>query len=179
MRTPAASIPRYLVALSIFAALGTGSAGGVFFAFSSFVMRAFARLPAPQGIAAMQSINICVINASFAFQLFGTAAVCLFLAGWAVTHRSAAGPAWLLLGSFLYLGVTMLVTFVFNVPQNDALAPLNPYSPQAAQLWSTLVPSWTAWNHVRTAGALASALAFTLAVLQFGTAQSLPTDTGA
>ena len=30
----------------------------MFFAFSTFVMQALDRLPAPQGIAAMQSINV-------------------------------------------------------------------------------------------------------------------------
>ena len=37
--------------------LGCGLNAGVFFAFSTFVMPALKRLPAAQGIAAMQSIN--------------------------------------------------------------------------------------------------------------------------
>jgi uncharacterized membrane protein len=32
--------------------------GGIFFAFSAFVMKALDRLPPAQGIAAMQSINV-------------------------------------------------------------------------------------------------------------------------
>jgi uncharacterized membrane protein len=35
---------------------------GVFFAFSAFVMRALARLLAPQGIAAMQAINVVAVT---------------------------------------------------------------------------------------------------------------------
>jgi uncharacterized membrane protein len=42
-----------LVALTFVTALGCGLSTGALFAFSSFVMRALARLPAPQGIAAM------------------------------------------------------------------------------------------------------------------------------
>jgi len=164
-------VSRTVVGLTVFAALGAGSAGGVFFAFSSFVMQAFARLPAPQGIAAMQSVNICVINPSFAFQLFGTAAACALLAIWALRHRNAPGTLALLFGAMLYLGVAMLVTFVFNVPQNDALAPLNPLTSEAERLWEGLVPKWTAWNHVRTAGALAAGVAYTIAALQFGSAR--------
>jgi uncharacterized membrane protein len=38
--------------------LGSGLIAGVFFAFSTFVMKALARLPAAHGIAAMQSINV-------------------------------------------------------------------------------------------------------------------------
>ena len=118
----------------------------------------------------MQSINICVINPTFAFQLFGTAAVCIFLGAWALFHLRAPGAVSLLLGSLFYLGIAMLVTFVCNVPQNEALAPLDSTSVEAARLWSSLVPNWTAWNHVRTAGALAAATAFTIAILQFGKA---------
>ena len=44
--------------------LGAAMIGGVFFAFSSFVMKALARLPSAEGIAAMQSINIVVLNRS-------------------------------------------------------------------------------------------------------------------
>ena len=47
------------------AALGTGIVGGIFFAFSSFVMAALARIPAAQGIAAMNSINAVVLNPIF------------------------------------------------------------------------------------------------------------------
>ena len=40
------------------AVLGCGLVAGIFFAFSTFVMRALGRRPAGEGIAAMQAINI-------------------------------------------------------------------------------------------------------------------------
>jgi uncharacterized membrane protein len=43
-----------LYALTLAAALGCGLVGGVFFAFSSFVMAALRRLPPADGIAAMK-----------------------------------------------------------------------------------------------------------------------------
>jgi uncharacterized membrane protein len=46
-----------LFGVALAAALGAGLNGGVFFAFSGFVMPALQRLPAAQGIAAMQSIT--------------------------------------------------------------------------------------------------------------------------
>ncbi|MGB7160617.1 MAG: hypothetical protein WBD40_21305 [Tepidisphaeraceae bacterium] len=52
----------FIFALSLLAALGWGRIAGAFFAFSTFVMRALARLPAHEGIAAMQAINLVVIN---------------------------------------------------------------------------------------------------------------------
>ena len=43
--------------LPISCALGCGRNAGIFFAFSSFVMKALARLPSAQGIAAMNWIK--------------------------------------------------------------------------------------------------------------------------
>ena len=54
-----------LFALTLGTALGCGTIAGVFFAFSAFVMKALHRLPAVQGIAAMQSINVVAITPAF------------------------------------------------------------------------------------------------------------------
>ena len=66
---------RLLRVLTLISALGCGLVGGIFFAFSAFVMKALNRLPPAQGIAAMQSINVTVINPLFMTAFFGTAAV--------------------------------------------------------------------------------------------------------
>lgn len=160
-----------LLALTLFAVLGSGSAGGVFFAFSSFIMKALARIPSETGIAAFQSINVSVINLSFAVQLFGTSIVCIALGTWAVLHWQAAGSRYLLAGSLLYLA-SMGTTFGFNVPLNDALANMHPADASAARYWEFFIPRWTFWNHVRTLECLAATTSFTLAVFQFGTDRS-------
>lgn len=153
-------------ALKLFAALGCGLIAGVFFAFSSFVMNALARIQPAQGLAAMQSINIVVINPVFMVVFLGTAAVCLFLAAFALLRWNQPGAAFLLLGSLLYLAGTFLVTVVYNVPLNDALAKITPGSPESISLWNSYVKTWTAWNHVRTVAALGAAASFTLALCQ-------------
>jgi uncharacterized membrane protein len=61
-----------LLALALVAALGCGLMAGTFFAFSVFVMRALGRLPGAHGIAAMQSINIAVVNPWFMTVFMGT-----------------------------------------------------------------------------------------------------------
>jgi uncharacterized membrane protein len=68
-----------LPALTVLAALGAGLVAGIFFAFSTFIMAALARLPAEGGIAAMQSINVAVLNPLFFLAFFGTAAIALVL----------------------------------------------------------------------------------------------------
>jgi len=72
-------IDRPVLSLMFAAAIGSGLIAGVFFAFSSFVMPALRRLPAAQGVAAMQSINIMVLNPMFLGVFLGTAIGCLLL----------------------------------------------------------------------------------------------------
>jgi len=68
-----------LAFLTLGAALGSGLIAGVFFAFSTFVMPALARLAPAQGVAAMQAINVAVLNRWFLGVFVGTAAACLLL----------------------------------------------------------------------------------------------------
>ncbi|MBD1856238.1 DUF1772 domain-containing protein [Leptolyngbya boryana FACHB-1624] len=148
-----------LFSFKLFAALGCGLVGGVFFAFSTFVMPALESLQPAQGIAAMQSINIKAINPFFMFAIFGTASVCLLLAIAALLNWHQPHTAFLLAGSLLYLMGTVGVTIVFNVPLNDALAVVKPESTEGANLWARYLTNWTFWNHIRTIAALiASAL---------------------
>ena len=148
------------------AALGSGLIAGVFFAFSSFVMPALGRILPPQGIAAMQSINVVVLNRSFLGVFVGTAAACLLLGIASVLNWSAPGAGLRLAACVLYLGGCLLVTRVCNVPLNDGLAAVQPESAAGAQLWLRYLVDWTVWNHVRTAAALGAAALFTLALLR-------------
>jgi uncharacterized membrane protein len=51
--------------LTFVSALGCALVSGIFLAFSSFVMGALARISPPSGIAAMQAINVVVLNPGF------------------------------------------------------------------------------------------------------------------
>jgi len=159
-------IDRLLIALALFSTLGCGLIGGVFFAFSSFVMNALARLPAAQGIAAMQSINVVVINPLFMTAFLGTAAACVLLVVSSLLRWREPGAACLLAGGMLYFVGAFLVTVLFNVPRNNALAAVDPTSAEGARLWADYVGGWTAWNHVRTAASLAAAALLTIALMR-------------
>jgi uncharacterized membrane protein len=153
-----------LFPLAFAAALGCGLIAGTFFAFSNFVMKALARVPAERGIAAMQSINVVVLNPLFLGVFVGTAALCLVLAALALMRWSQPAAAWLLNGSVLYLLGNLFVTRAFNIPLNDALAQLDPSAVESATAWQAYVRDWTHWNHVRTVTALLGAAAFTCAL---------------
>ncbi len=158
-------IDHLLFALTLFSALGCGLVAGIFFAFSTFVMKALARVPSAQGIAAMQSINITVINPWFMAAFLGTAAACVLVAVSSLLRWNEAGAVYLLSGGLAYLIGTILVTIVFNVPRNNVLAAVDPASANGARLWASYLTSWTAWNHVRTAAALAAEVLLTIALL--------------
>ncbi|MGB3563972.1 MAG: hypothetical protein WBC09_13065, partial [Thermoanaerobaculia bacterium] len=87
---------------------------GFFFAFSVSVMKALGNLPPAQGIAAMQSINVVVINPVFMIAFFGTAVACVAVAISALRTWDGPGAAYLLAGGLLYLAGSFVVTIVFN-----------------------------------------------------------------
>ena len=157
-----ATVDGLLFALTFVAALGSGLMAGLFFAFSASVMKALARLRSAEGIAAMQSINVAIINPVFLAAFFGTAAACALVVIASLLRWHDPGAVYLLVGGALYLVGSLLVTMVFNVPKNDALASVAPADPDSASLWASYLAKWTAWNHVRTAATLAAAASLTI-----------------
>ncbi len=154
----------FLFVLTLFAALGCAMMAGVFFAFSAFVMKALARLPAEQGVAAMQAINVVAVTFAFMATLFGTAVACGALAVWALFAWGERFAPYLLVGGVLYLIGSILLTIAYHVPRNEALATIEPRGAEAESYWRRYLSGWTAWNHVRAAAALAAATVLTLAL---------------
>jgi uncharacterized membrane protein len=96
------------IAIALLTCIGAGVVGGGFFAFSTFVMKALAQLPVPQGVAAMQRINVVVLNPLFLGVFLGTALLsvaCLLLSVWG---WSPANSSLLLASGLLYLGGSLL-----------------------------------------------------------------------
>jgi uncharacterized membrane protein len=148
--------------LTTVAAVGAGLAGGVFFAFSSFVMPALRRLPSEQGIAAMQSINKQAPTPVFMALLLGTAALSAGLGIHAVLNRDEPRAVFLGTGCLTYLA-SIVITGAFHIPRNNTLNTVNPTAAESARYWTTYVLQWTAGNHARTLACAASAALFTIA----------------
>jgi uncharacterized membrane protein len=149
-------MPDALLVLTIVTALGAGLVAGVFFAFSTFVMAGLGRIPAPEGIRAMQQINITVINPWFMTALFGTGAASLAVIVAALAGWDGSYSPYLLAAGVLYVVGCIIVTMAFNVPRNNVLARLDPEAPDAAETWRRYLVEWTAWNTVRTVASLAA-----------------------
>ena len=113
----------------LLAAMGAGLASGVYFAFSAFVMQGLKRLPAEDGIKAMNAINVAAVRPPLMVLLFGTAAMCLAVVvslvvtwGSPTTRLAESGMTMSLAGAVVYILGAVLVTMERNVPLNRALA---------------------------------------------------------
>lgn len=154
--------------LTVVAILGSALIAGVFFAFSSFVMRALSRLPATAGIEAMQVINVVVLNPIFLGTFAGTALVSVVVAVLAGADWGTPAAPWILAGALSYVAGTFLVTGIGNVPLNNKLAAVSASDPAAARIWAGYLDRWTLLNTVRTIAAIAAVLSFTVALIRSG-----------
>jgi uncharacterized membrane protein len=156
----------YILPITVFAAVGSGLMAGLLFAFSNFVMKALTRLPPGQGMAAMQLINVAIVNPLFLLVFLGTAVLCVALALYAVRQDRSTTVVLLLVGSVLYLVGTVGVTMVFNVPLNNALAGSKAAVSIPSDVWPSYVKAWLLWNHLRTFLSFAAAVSLTFAATQ-------------
>lgn len=150
------------------ALLGSALIAGVFFSFSSFVMKALARLPGSGGIAAMQSINVVVINPSFLGVFIGTTVVSLGMAGFALVHLTEPSALFFLGGAVFYLAGTFLVTVFGNVPLNHQLAAVPATGAAGYDVWRHYLDRWIRWNHIRTLAAIGAVLLYLMGLMKYG-----------
>lgn len=148
----------FLTILGSATLIGSALVGGIFFAFSNFVMPALASVPAREGMAAMQAINVTVLNRVFLGTFVGTALTSLALGIGAIAAWTPLTSPALLTGGLLYLVGTFGVTAAGNVPLNERLAQVSTIDSSGRQLWLHYLERWTLLNTIRTVAALAAAL---------------------
>ena len=153
-----------LTALTTATAIGAALVAGIFYAFSTFIMQALGRLEPSAGIAAMQSINVVVINPLFFAAFFGTGIASLATVGARWFGEGPLGVA-VPLGCVLYVVGCIGTTIVFNVPLNDRLAAVDALDASSVALWQLYLSRWTFWNHVRTGASLLASVALLVALL--------------
>ena len=138
--------------------------GGVFLAFSDFIMRSLALTGGTGGVEAMQVINREVFRWVFMALFLGMAAVSLVVAGYGANNLTHPSGALILIAGLVYLIGCFGVTVFFNVPMNEALAGMDLSQDATRAYWTdTYLPRWTFWNTVRTVACGVSA-----ALLLFG-----------
>jgi uncharacterized membrane protein len=153
------------ILLIIVCALGSGAIGGVFFAFSSFVMPALARLAPAEGIHAMQAINVTVLNRLFLGTFMGTGLLSLTAIVGALVRWDGIGSLCIVLAGATYVLGCVLVTLRGNVPLNNALARIGEADALGEATWRSYVRDWTRWNTVRTIACFVAMALFIVALL--------------
>ncbi|MEQ9814336.1 MAG: DUF1772 domain-containing protein [Azospirillaceae bacterium] len=155
-----------VIALSLAASVASALIGGVLFAFSTFVMRALALRPAPEGIGAMQAINVTVMSPLVMGIYMGTVplGIVATLAAWAAGWSGGAVLLMALAAATYTVGVVG-VTGAGNVPLNNRLARLQPAEPESAGFWRHYCRRWTRLNHIRSVSGPAAGALFALAPL--------------
>jgi uncharacterized membrane protein len=133
-----------------FSAVGCGLLAGLYFAFSAFIMTALGRIGQATGIAAMNAINVAIVQSLFMPVFLATTAASTALAVIALLRWGEPGAMAMAAGGVLYVLGMFVVTMIFNVPLNNALAAADPEGHAAASLWARFLTDWTVWNHVRT-----------------------------
>ena len=135
--------------------------GGVFLAFSDFIMRSLSMTGGTGGtggVEAMQVINREVFRWVFMALFLGMAAVSLVIMGYGATHLQHPSGWLMMLAGLVYLTGCIGVTVFLNVPMNEALANMNLSEDATRAYWmDTYLPRWTLWNTVRTSACILSA----------------------
>lgn len=147
-----------------FSAIGCGLIAGLYFAFSAFIMTSLGRIDQSAGIATMNAINEDIVKSAFMPIFLGTTLAGGILVVMAFFRWGEPGSFLMLAGGVIYVIGMFVVTMVFNVPLNNALAAVNLSGPEAAPLWATYLKDWTFWNHVRMVASIAGSALFIRAI---------------
>ena len=149
----------------LFLALWSAVIGGVFSAFSEFIMSALFRAAPTGGIEAMQQINRTVIKTQFVAGILSIALLSVLFALYGLTAFEGTARAALLVAPLVYLPTVFLMTLFGNVPMNKKLERLDHTSAEAEVYWVTYVRVWTRLNHVRSIGSIVTAGLYVFAAL--------------
>jgi uncharacterized membrane protein len=152
-------IPAATTALLWFNAIGCGLLAGLFFAFSTFIMAALARIAPASGMAAMNSINEMIPRSLFMPIFWGTTVVSAVLVILATAYGDAPGAKAMLVGGLVYLFGMFVCTVAIEVPLNNQLK-YAAASDSALSTWQRYLVRWTQWNHVRTVSCVLSCALF-------------------
>jgi uncharacterized membrane protein len=134
-----------VLVLTVATAVGSAAVGGLFYAFSTFVMRGLDRTDPAEAATAMRGINAdAEANAPFLLLFLGIGVLAVALGVIAVIQRDP----YLLVGA-VFAVLPTVITIAFNVPLNNRL--------EGGLDWQSYLGPWTAWNHVRAVSALLGA----------------------
>lgn len=148
----------WFLLLIAFLVLAYAALGGVFLAFSDFIMRSFDLVTSQGGIESMQVLNVEIMRSLFMVLFMGLVPVSLLIAVYAGLNLDGAPRALLFGAAGFYLIGVFALTAAGNVPLNNRLAALSPASAEALSFWKqAYMTRWVSLNSLRAAACFASA----------------------
>ena len=147
-----------------FTTISVAIMAGVYFTFSTFVMRSLAEIAAPAGMLAMQSINRVIVKSIFLPIFFGSTLASAALVALALFQPAKPGARYMAIGAGLYFIGMFVVTVARNVPLNNRLEATAADGPEGADIWALYLSKWTAWNHIRTVSCTGSLALLIMAI---------------
>ena len=145
-----------LVWLDKVAIISFGFIGGVYFAFSFFVMQSLKKTSASDAIRTMNTINLVILKSPFMilFSFSSFIAFILFLEN-LILYKLISNEGF---ASLIFLLGMFICTATKNVPLNNKLADFDfndsNYNPEIE--WNDYYKNWIKWNHVRTTSCFTS-----------------------
>lgn len=149
----------------LFLALWSAVIGGVFSAFSEFVMSGLLRATPSGGIESMQHINRTVIKTQFVAGILLIAPLSILMAIYGVFAFDGTALIALIMAAIIYVQSVFLMTMFGNVPLNNKLEKLDHASFEAEVYWRQYGRVWTRLNHVRTLGSVVTAGLYIMAAV--------------
>lgn len=152
--------------LTQFSIIAYAFVGGVFLAFSDFIMRSLAHTAGTGGVEAMQVINREVFRWVFMALFLGMAPLSVLIASYGGFVMGGQPGTLMMLAGLIYVIGCFGVTVCFNVPMNEALAGMDAHVDTTRDYWvRTYLPRWTFWNSARTIACALSAGLLLMALL--------------
>ena len=132
------------------AILSFGFTGGVYFAFSFFVMQSLKKTSDSDAIRTMNAINQVILKSPFMLLFFFSSfiALILFLKN-LILYKIISNEGF---ASLIFLVGMFLCTALKNVPLNNKLADFD-FSDSSCNPeieWNHYYKNWIKWNHIRT-----------------------------
>ncbi|MHA7901420.1 MAG: anthrone oxygenase family protein [Henriciella sp.] len=149
----------------LFLALWSAVIGGVFSAFSEFIMAGLLRTDPSGGIDAMQHINRTVIKTQFVTGLILIAPLSIGFAIYGLNTLEGLARVSILFAPVIYLPSVFLMTVFGNVPMNNKLDRLDHHASDSEVYWREYGRVWTRLNHFRTIGSVLTAGLYLMAAI--------------
>ncbi len=149
----------------LFLALWCAVIGGVFSAFSEFVMSGLLKTEPAGGIEAMQHINRDVIKTQFVVGIFSIALFSILFGLYSLTVFEGMALVEIILAPAIYLPTVFLMTMFGNVPLNNRLEQLDHSAAEAQDFWLEYGRKWTRLNHFRSIGSVLTSGLYLIAAI--------------